>query len=412
MWKRDIPAIWRTDCLKEWPPAPKTISFSVLREIEACPRRWALMSARYPEIWTRGGYPEKFQIETTIGRIVHDALEKMVATLANAGCTSVRDPQATAVLKELGGYTKTVNECIECNLAEYKDNPRVSKLQGIITRTIQSKASEVRESLQIIVSRIRLKPRDIRQKSEEVDKLERRPLRSGSYTEVRLLAAKFGWTGIADLINISDNECEIVDFKTGEPHDEHFFQLRVYSLLWTLDSKINPAARLANKLTLSYTGGDVEVSVPSSYELHELEDELSERSRLAFETVTSMPPESRPGMSTCRYCKVRQICDDYWRTTIQRSLAKEPTEEGELRDFELTIIGQHGPSSWDTVVEVARDLEKGNPLLLRTPLNEPELHVGDQIRILDVHFVATEGQETQIPVATMTNWSEAFFVPH
>src|SRR2546430_2535646 len=45
-----------------WPSPPTEMSVSTLRELEACPRRWALSSARYPEIWDRVGYPPKLNI--------------------------------------------------------------------------------------------------------------------------------------------------------------------------------------------------------------------------------------------------------------------------------------------------------------------------------------------------------------
>ena len=40
-----------------WPEPPREMSVSSLRAIESCPRRWALSTASYPNLWRGIGYP-------------------------------------------------------------------------------------------------------------------------------------------------------------------------------------------------------------------------------------------------------------------------------------------------------------------------------------------------------------------
>src|SRR5262249_42276332 len=95
----------------------------------------------------------------------------------------------------------------------------------------------------------------------------RRPLINGSYPEILLEARQIGWQGIADLITISADQCEIRDFKTGLNRDDHEFQLRVYALLWWRDVELNPTGRLADSLVLSYGGTELRVPAPNRDQL-------------------------------------------------------------------------------------------------------------------------------------------------
>jgi len=329
-----IHPIWHAVGPKEWPTPPATMSFSKLFEIEACPRRWALSSARYPEIWGGLGYPEKFRLSTNIGRIVHLALKRITEALAGVGCVSLKDPSAIAVLKDLGGYTKIINECIQSILVRFQNNPRVSKKEEMIAQAIGSKAAEIRERVQIILSKMQLVPKHEGQTSKALGDKRRSPLGFGSCPEVYLSDDKLGWAGVADLINISKSECEIVDFKTGEPHNEHPFQLHVYSLLWALDAEINPNARLANRLTLFYPSGQVDVPVPTREQLLELRQDLSRRTSSAVSSVQNEPPEARLGVDVCCNCDVRHLCEDYWQRPVCHCPGQEPYEDFFLSDME------------------------------------------------------------------------------
>ncbi|MBK6871226.1 MAG: PD-(D/E)XK nuclease family protein [Kineosporiaceae bacterium] len=103
--------------------APAMWSYSSLKDVEGCPRRYALSRADYPDLWEQHGYP-RLPIPTAIrGDVVHSALEIIVKTLVNAGCTSTRSAEAVAVLRGLGGYTKVAEDVLAKQLARFDGNP-------------------------------------------------------------------------------------------------------------------------------------------------------------------------------------------------------------------------------------------------------------------------------------------------
>jgi hypothetical protein len=90
------------------------------------------------------------------------------------------------------------------------------------------------------------------------------------------------------------------------------------------------------------------------------------RRDVARKAVADNPPEARPTPDNCRYCGVRQLCEDYWTEETQHALAKAlGASDSPFRDFELTISGRHGPSSWDARVEVSRDVPTGRRVVVR-----------------------------------------------
>lgn len=219
--------------------------------------------------------------------------------------------------------------------------------------------------------------------------------------------------GVADLISLSQERCEMRDFKTGQERDEHAFQLRVYALLWWRDAELNPSARRADSLILSYSSGDVSVDAPGEAELQALERSLVDRAEAAKKLIKLDPPEARPSLETCHYCSVRHLCDEYWFPLTQRKLAKEADASSTFGDVQLVITSRHGLTSWDARVDAARTLPEGAHLLLRTTSNDPGFDISDRVRILDVHLAQPEGDDIgreELAVATMGATSEAFLV--
>src|SRR5439155_4252047 len=243
-------------------------------------------------------------------------------TLARVGCTSVEDPCAVQVMKELGGYTGLINKCIERVLNRFADNPRATTLLDLALRSLRARIPEMRTDAQSLLRAVRLH-RGTAPSTPEVAAKERprTPLGSGTYSEVELRAPRIGWRGTADLLTISEASCEIVDFKTGAKDDAHRFQVRVYALLWSRDAELNPSARAADRLTLSYRTGEVPVDALATAELDALERELVDRRHAAVKALSTNPPPARPNAENCRYCAVRHMCDEYWRPATMRALA-------------------------------------------------------------------------------------------
>ncbi len=398
-----------------WPSPPVDLSISSLRELEACPRRWALGVAKYPEIWDRSGYPGKLNPLALRGTVVHLALEKVTKRLSEAGCPAVNDVSAIEVMKGLGGYTVLARSCIESALQRFESNPRAANVLEAARGRLEASIPEIRTRVQSQLSRLQLQPKETVADSRSRPEISiRRPLETGSYAEVTLRDPELGWFGIADLISLSEEHCEIRDFKTGQPSDDHAFQLRVYALLWWRDPERNPTRRRATKLVLTYGNKDVSVSVPEKPELESLARELATRGRAARASASVTPPEARPGPEKCRYCSVRHLCEAYWRPSTQRLLVAEADEQDVFGDAQVVVESRHGPRSWDAHVEVSKSVPAGEPLLLRTKVEAPGFGVGDRVRVLDVQFARPEVDDVgskEPVVATMGAASEAFVVP-
>ena len=207
---------------------------------------------------------------------------------------------------------------------------------------------------------------------------------------------------------ISPDGCEITDFKTGAPREEHRFQIEVYALLWTLDKARNPQGHHVNRLVLAYEATEVDVPVPSSDGLRALERQLVERRAAAQAAVSQNPPEAKPDRSHCGSCEVRQLCDEYWTSDVQRKRYNE--DRGmHFGDFEVTITARHGPTSWDVRFELPEDRLGGDQAVVRT-VGREELKIGDRLRLLDGAMLVDMENPEQPAVVTMGTTSEAFRV--
>ena len=71
----NIPSIWKAQVPDSWPEPLTKMSFTQLKEIEGCSRKWSLQNAQYPTIQDMPRYPRKPSINLLRGRIVHGALE-------------------------------------------------------------------------------------------------------------------------------------------------------------------------------------------------------------------------------------------------------------------------------------------------------------------------------------------------
>lgn len=268
--------VWEVSSPSAWPNAPRWMSFSALTELESCPRRWALSSADYKYLWDKNGYPHTIQPSMLEGKVVHLALEKITNALAKCRCPSLIDERAYLTLKNLGGYTAIIVDCLNNVLWPYETNPRAVPILEGVRRRLEARVPELRALVQRLLSRIHLEssPRNQFDINTHGIGKSRCQLQHGSHAEVNLCVTELGWHGIADLLTLSSGLCEIRDFKTGTYKKQHESQLHTYALLWARDQTLNPTGRLADRLVLSYNDRDVDVSVPELKELLSLENEI------------------------------------------------------------------------------------------------------------------------------------------
>jgi PD-(D/E)XK nuclease superfamily len=407
---------WRVLRPSAWPQPPPWMSFSTLLELEACPRRWALKTAEYSNLWKYRGYPSVPQPSALLGTIVHLSLQKITGALVDRGCPSLIDESAILTMRKLGGYTTIVMDSLERVLLPYKENPRAAPTLDGIRHRLTNSVPELRTRVQKLLSRIRPEPRAVRP-GEPVIHREgklRHPLQHGSYAEVLLQASGLGWRGIADMLTLSTNKCEIRDFKTGASKEEHKSQLWTYALLWARDVDLNPSGRLADKLVLSYDESDVGVPAPEASTLRSLEDGLKLRTAVALADLQSDIPQARTTSENCLYCTVRHLCEEYWHWHI-RQCPNAESAKGRYVDVQIKLSSQHGPSSWDGIIESGPTMKAGAPILLRTENHGFDLHPGDRLRVLNV-YLSMPGEEEYVKdghsliVATMGSRSEIFIL--
>ncbi|MGB5231493.1 MAG: PD-(D/E)XK nuclease family protein [Desulfoprunum sp.] len=400
---------WRIVTPATWPAPPAEMSVSTCAEIEECPRRWALSAAKYPELWTGRGYPPKLQVAALAGSVVHLALEIITKQFTLAGVPSMNDPSAPQVLRELGGYTHVVEECVEHILKRYIDNPRAGLLMEHAQRTLRGQVPMLRARVQSMLSRIRLPknapPAPVAPALKSAGPPSRVPLVNGIYPEVEVRAKSIGWKGKIDLLVLGNDACEITDFKTGTADEAHKFQVRAYAVMWRLDEELNPSRRAVDRLVLAYERQDVDVAPPSASEIDELRRELLARRQTVEAALAAHPPSAHPSTETCRYCSVRQLCDAYWASATQ-----VVSDDGRFGDIELIITKRHGPTSWDAVVVRSRDLPAKTPALLRLQQHE-DFKEGTRVRVLDGALARDSEDDAAPAIVTLGLLSEAYYKP-
>lgn len=384
------------------------MSVSTHAEIDECPRRWALNAAEYPDLWTGRGYPPKLQVAALAGSVVHLALEIIMRQLTRAGVPSLSDPSAPQVLRELGGYTRVVEECVERILKRYVDNPRAGALMEHAQRTLHGQVPALRARVQSMLSRLRL-PKGapavpVPSTPKSSGPPPRLPLANGTYPEIEVRAKSIGWKGKVDLLVLDENACEITDFKTGAANEVHKFQIRAYAVMWRLDDELNPSNHQADRLVLAYETQNVDVAPPNASEIDDLGRDLLARRQAAEVALAARPPSARPNTESCRYCGVRQLCDVYWASATQAV-----SDDGRFGDIELKITGRHGPTSWDAVVVRARDLPAKTAALLR--LQQPEeFKTGTYLRVLDGAIARNPEDDAAPVIVTLGLLSETYYV--
>jgi PD-(D/E)XK nuclease superfamily len=405
--------VWAQEPSK-WPDAPEWMSFYRLRESETCPRRAALKSGAYPDIWNRLGYPPKPRLPALIGQVVHSSLRTLGAKFAKAGCSSASEPGAAALLKTLGGLSQIIRKSLDIVLAEQLQNPRGLASRKRLFEVLEAHMPQAREQVQLKLSHLQF-AKSVVAATGNQDDIPSRALHR-SHSEVELRAPVLRWVGVADYIALFEDYCEIVDFKSGEPDEEHKLQILIYALLWARDQKLNPDRRIANRLTLLYENRTVDVPAPSENELHDLEGQIQTRTQLARSGFSALPPEARPSPNNCRFCDVRHLCSEYWKPQTQQQLAEHESSPSDYADIEARIISQQGMKCWKAIAVSSKALLHGTPILLRTSvfdnsLDEVLLSEAGQhhVRILDGRL-ANRPSDGSPTLVTISEGSEGFLV--
>lgn len=381
-----------------------------MSEIESCPRRWAFRNAHYPDIWDGRGFPERPSLPALRGRVVHKSLELIVRALVDARCRSLEDLTTIDVLRDLGGFTKVIQTSIKRELDRYRDNPRATPILGHLNGQLHAIRAELRTDTQTLLAQSGFQGNDRAvERTSRGETKGRFPLVHGVYSEVDLVDESNAWTGVADMMVISEECCEIRDYKSGQPKDTDHLQLQIYAWIWSQDHVRNPDKRLADKLTLVYLSGPVDVPVPNTDELELMSKQLSDRAAKIAVDLSADPPPIRPNEQVCKYCQVRQLCQGYWDSLENFG---EATIGSRLVDVQLTIEGRRGPNTWDVQIHSGPAGVRRGSAILADPKGAFEFNDVASMRMLTASYAEPEldDLDPDTPVVTVGRYSEVFLV--
>jgi hypothetical protein len=388
------------------PDPPAYWSYSTLKEVETCPRRYVLGHADYPNLWSGFGYPQRPHPAALFGDFVHDSLERIIKVLVGAGCDSSNSPEAVAALRDLGGYSVVVATALRARLAKLEGNPRIDgDRRERLQQQLEGQIPEARTAIQGYLQRISLAPKHGKVSTASAppghrDTRSRRPLGVGTHSEAPLWGDALRVKGRVDLLTVAPDRVDIVDHKTGAENPSHLDQLRFYAMLWDQDKVANSARTPLGELTASYPANQVKIPAPKATELQTLFETTKTRVAEADQRVLADRPAATSG-DHCQLCPVRSICATYWLdiTPDPATLA-----DGTWFDFEGVVGQQNGAKSWWML-----DSSTHKPaLLLRSTSPAQKLVSGQRIRLLGLR--RDDDPEDNAVVASLTTNSEVFLV--
>jgi CRISPR/Cas system-associated exonuclease Cas4 (RecB family) len=381
------------------------MSASQLTEIELCPLKWALKRGSYPSIWSRRGYPSPFHSGSFNGQILHLALERIGETVSalNEGDSII------SALRQLGGLSTIIKDCTADILrAGVRDNPRIRNISKL-EEELRSQVPFLRERLQILLGSVTVTSQ-AKRTGEKVSTGDRRPLGNGSHFEVELKSETLRWTGRIDVIQITDESIEIVDFKTSEIKERDSEQLQIYALLWEQDRDLNPKARFANRLHLFSPARNVSLPGPSEDQLRAIERELRRRSDAAQSFLNTTPPSARAN-SECPDCDVRHLCELYWSSL--KPIVDEGKRPPQRIDAEVVLNSRIGENNWNVEVERSSGMSPAKAGLRNShsdPLVRQVLEAGNRFRILNAWLLLPTEADGSLPVLSLSDRSELFLL--
>lgn len=316
-----------------WPAPPSRFSFSSLREIEGCPRRWQYLHATWEGTV---GIPRRANERAIVGTIAHGINERLFRELARRGLPAVGTPGYLEGLKEVAVHA-TVRTLIAEAEAEYRDHPRdagfrlrasVRDVANDALRLFQGQYSRVARGSGSTQASSRVVGGGVGDGGADLVGLLRR---RGVLAEVSVRHPRLPLVGQIDLVAEGAEGTTIVDFKTGVVKPEYRDQLRLYAMLWWRQTGDAPT-----RMEIAHVQGR-EGWIVSEQELARTEEAAAARIAQAVTTLEGGPAEARTG-EECRHCPARAFCEDYWVSGHVKNAARDG--EDAWIDVEITVVGQ------------------------------------------------------------------------
>lgn len=340
----------------KWPRDPEPLSYSTLKTLEACARRWAYGHAECvpnPYFAPQGQMLGVTSLGSIRGNVAHKALQKLLNLYVRYG----GPPPDTYEIMEFwedrlgeAGLAGLVQATVAAELVVARTNPRnrllLPHFERQVPRLVDEVVRFVHERIPAILRVAHAGGAHRAHTTGAADGAKgRHALGSGSHAEVRveaLLADEVGevrWKGQIDVVCIEPGGVTLVDYKTGVAETEHREQLEIYALLFARDPVVNPSAHRATRLLLAYRSGVTENwEAPGDMALRDIERALLRRSRALVPPLVADPPAATPSSATCTPCGHRGHCDAYWAQKIRVSAPSEGVPSGgDLVDIEIAV---------------------------------------------------------------------------
>jgi hypothetical protein len=339
------------DC-KIRPETPETWSFSALNGFEDCPKRWGLSRIGIPCF--SGPIPQKANKNSLEGTLLHELIERFEQHRKNPGIAVFRP-------------RKNLLDLVSIWAKKNESNPRIDSkvLAG------QVRLEEILRAFNEACIYVKSEPRH--SNSEALPSGFTGKVFNGSESWLRDPRSKL--CGRADFIASG----EILDFKSGDQHDQHVEQIVFYGALYLALTGQPP-----NCLRLVYTAINqaVEVPVPAKRDLEATLETMRKQAVAFDQQVASGHLPAKPAPSKCSFCNVRGLCNDHWASG-QGAVRDGPPRQTLVIDYTPNSTAQIEPAALGVYI---RDNLFGVPSLLHLP-QEVAAAMGGQatrIRILSL----------------------------
>ena len=318
-----------------WASPPETYSYSSLRSIRECPRRWLLVNSRWGDFKR---FPQRLTPSVIEGQIVHGAIERLAKELGRAGRPTIGSPTFSAAVERCGFWEYFPNQVAVWN-ANLSEHPLPSLRCRLQTdpRDLANMAIRLfRQQYQAAGcqgSTVTYHAVEAGRRGGEAASLAVLLQERGRLSEVRLQHPSMPLVGVLDIVEqLNDGSIRILDFKTGSPKPAHKEQLEIYAVLWWRVTGQFPA-----QISVQYLDDSIDWLI-SPDEILRREGVLGAEIRSAADSLRVAPGPAYPG-ETCSLCPVRARCDEGW----SRVLRPDPAPPGPSHQVDIDLIVSTAP---------------------------------------------------------------------
>lgn len=314
-----------------WAGPPAAFSFSSMKQMGVCLRKWQLARSFYGD---HKGYPERPSEPAEVGKIVHDLLSRLFQRAAVAGYPPLGSEEFAAVLDHVD-ILGTARSKLEAFAREAARSPRSLGVRvSVSPRDVYNQVARAfREEYTRVLAEApgwppipKLLASPAGPEDTPADRL--RALEAiGVLSEEAVRHPSLPVWGIIDLLARREGRTAVIDFKTGSSRPEYKEQIQLYALLWWRSTGDLPVS-----VELRY-GARSEGWPVSADDLSRLEDDLSTRVVRYASGLSAHPAEAKIG-AHCEGCSARPLCGDYWVGLA----ATGPKVPKERMDIELQVV--------------------------------------------------------------------------